>query len=53
MLAAQLVTALSAARLVAYRLVGTGEVQLRGHDPTGQFFHERVESVGLGIHFYF
>jgi hypothetical protein len=25
----------------------------RGHDPTGQFFHERIESVGIGIHFYF
>jgi len=25
----------------------------RGQDPNGQFFRERVESVGIGIHFYF
>lgn len=25
----------------------------RGHDPNGQFFSNRIESIGLGIHFYF
>lgn len=25
----------------------------RGHEPSGQFFNERIESIGLGIHFYF
>lgn len=25
----------------------------RGHDPNGQFFRNRIESLGLGIHFYF
>jgi hypothetical protein len=25
----------------------------RGQDPNGQFFRERIEYVGLGIHFYF
>lgn len=25
----------------------------RGQDPNGQFFRERIESVGIGVHFYF
>jgi hypothetical protein len=25
----------------------------RGQDPNGQFFRERIESIGIGIHFYF
>ena len=25
----------------------------RGQDPNGQFFRERIESIGVGIHFYF
>jgi hypothetical protein len=25
----------------------------RGQDPNGQFFRQRIESVGIGIHFYF
>lgn len=25
----------------------------RGHDPNGQFFPERIETVGVGIHLYF
>lgn len=25
----------------------------RGQDPSGQFYRERIESLGLGVHFYF
>jgi hypothetical protein len=25
----------------------------RGQDPNGQFFRQRIESIGIGIHFYF
>jgi len=25
----------------------------RGQDPNGQFFRERIESIGIGVHFYF